>query len=60
MEKISCKAEISPGEFKVTNPKNPLINKQAVMDMSNLTTTLSQNTNLQLNFRFNIQLNLIL
>ena len=53
MEKISCKAEISPGEFKVTNPKNPLINKQAVMGMSNLTTTLSQNTNLQLNFRFN-------
>ena len=53
MEKISCKAKISPGEFKVTNPKNPLINKQTVMGMSNLTTTLSQNTNLQLNFRFN-------
>ena len=41
MGKISCKAKTPPDEFKVTTPKNPLINNQAVTSMRNLTTTLA-------------------
>ena len=41
----------------LTTPKNPLINNQAVTSIKNLTNylCLSQNTNLQLNLRFNTQ-----
>ena len=49
------------GEFKVTTPKNPLINNQVVTRIRDLTTTsLSKNTNLQLNLRSYTQLDLIL
>ena len=41
MGKTSRKAKALPGEFKVTTPKNSLINNQAVTSMSNLTTTLA-------------------
>ena len=41
IEKTSCKAKIPSGEFKVTTPKNPLINNQAVTSIRNLTTTLA-------------------
>ena len=41
MEKTFRKAKILPGEFKVTTPKNPLINNQAVTNMRNLTTTMA-------------------
>ena len=37
----SHKAKTPPGEFKVTTPKNLLINNQAVTSMRNLTTTLT-------------------
>ena len=40
MGKTFRKAKTSPGEFKVTISKNPLINNQAVTSMRNLTTTL--------------------
>ena len=40
MGKISCKAKTPQGEFKITTPKNPLINNQAVTSIRNLTTTL--------------------
>jgi len=40
MGKTSRKAKTPPGEFKVTTPKNPLINNQAVTSIMNLTTTL--------------------
>ena len=40
MGKTSRKTKISPGEFKVTIPKNPLINNQAITSIRNLTTTL--------------------
>ena len=50
------------GDFKVTTPKNPLINNQGVTSIKNITNYpgLSWNTNLQLNFHFDTQLNLIL
>ena len=50
------------GDFKVTTPKNPLVNNQAVTSIKNLTNypSLSQNTKLQLNFHSNTQLDLIL
>ena len=40
------------GYFKVSIPKNPLINNQAITSIRNLTNylVLSRNTNLQLNF----------
>jgi len=41
MGKTFRKAKISLGEFKVTTPKKPLINNQAVTSMRNLTTTLA-------------------
>ena len=41
MEKTFRKTKILPSEFKVTTPKNPLINNQAVTSMRNLTTTLT-------------------
>ena len=41
MGKTSRKAKALPGEFKVTIPKNPLINNQAVTSMGNLTTTVA-------------------
>ena len=41
MEKTSHKVETLPGEFKVTIPKNPLINNQVVTSTRNLTTTLA-------------------
>ena len=41
MEKTSWKAKTPLGEFKVTTPKNLLINNQAVTSMRNLTTTLA-------------------
>ena len=40
MRKIFCKAKILPSEFKVTTPKNLLINNQVVISM-NLTTILA-------------------
>ena len=40
MGKISCKAKTTQGDFKVTTPKNPLINNQAIKSIRNLTTTL--------------------
>ena len=40
MGKTSRKIKIPLDEFKVTTPKNPLINNQAVTSMRNLTTTL--------------------
>ena len=56
------KAKTLPGDFKVTTPKNLLINNQAVTSIRNLTNnpSLSRNTNLQLNLRSNTQLDLIL
>ena len=39
MRKTSCKAKTS--HFKVSTPKNPLINNQAVTSIRNLTTTLA-------------------
>ena len=39
MGKTSCKAKTS--HFKVSTPKNPLINNQAVTSIRNLTTTLA-------------------
>ena len=36
MEKI-IKAKTSPGDFKITTPKNPLINNQAITSKRNLT-----------------------
>ena len=41
MGKTSRKAKTPPGEFKVTIPKNPLINNQTVTSMRNQTTTLA-------------------
>ena len=41
MRKISHKAKTSPDEFKITTPKNPLINNQAVTSIKNLTTILA-------------------
>ena len=41
MEKTFRKTKTLPGEFKITTPKNPLINNQAVTRMRNLTTTLT-------------------
>ena len=41
MGKTFCKAKIPLSEFKVTTPKNPLINNQAVKSTRNLTTTLA-------------------
>jgi len=41
MGKISRKAKTPSGEFKITTPKNPLINNQVVTSMRNLTTTLT-------------------
>ena len=41
MGKTFRKAKTPPSEFKVTTPKNPLINNQAVKSMRNLTTTLA-------------------
>ena len=37
MGKTFCKAKTPLGEFKVTTPKNPLINNQAVTSIRNLT-----------------------
>ena len=60
--KTSRKAKTTPSDFKVTTPKNPLINNQAVISIRNHTNypNLSQNKNLQLNFCSNTQLDLIL
>ena len=41
MGKTFREVKTPPGEFKVTTPKNPLINNQAVTSMRNLTTTLA-------------------
>ena len=41
MGKTSRKAKTPLGDFKVTTPKNPLINNQAVTSIRNLTTTLA-------------------
>ena len=41
MGKTFCKEKTSPGEFRVTTPKNPLINSQAVTSIRNLTTILA-------------------
>ena len=50
------------GDFKVTTPKNPLVNNQAVTSIKNLTNypSLYQITNLQLDLCSNTQLDLIL
>ena len=37
MGKTSHKAKTPPDDFKVTTPKNPLINNQAVTSIKNLT-----------------------
>ena len=52
MGKTSHKEKTLLSDFKVTTPKNPLINNQAVTSIRNLTNYpgLSRNTNLQLNF----------
>ena len=39
--KTICKAKIPPGEFKVTIPKNLLINNQVVISIRNFTTTMA-------------------
>ena len=41
MGKTSHKAKTPSGDFKITTPKNPLINNQAVTSIKNLTTTLA-------------------
>ena len=41
MEKTFRKTKTLPGEFKITTPKNPLINNQAVTNMRNFTTTMA-------------------
>ena len=41
MGKTFCKAKTPPGEFKVTIPKNLLINNQAIISIRNLTITLA-------------------
>ena len=41
MKKTSRKAKTPPGDFKITTPKNPLINNQAVTSIKNLTTILA-------------------
>ena len=41
MGKTSHKAKTPPSDFKITTPKNPLINNQAVTSIRNLTTTLA-------------------
>jgi len=41
MGKTSRKAKNPPGDFKVTTPKNPLINNQMVTRIRNLTTILA-------------------
>ena len=58
----TTKAKTPPGDFKVTTPKNPLINNQAITNIRNLTNhpDLSRNINLQLNLHSNTQLDLIL
>ena len=40
-ENLSQSKNPPPGEFKVTTPKNPLINNQAITSIRNLTTTLA-------------------
>ena len=40
MKKTSRKAKTPLGDFKVTTPKNPLINNQAVTSIKNPITTL--------------------
>ena len=40
MGKTSHKAKTPPGDFKITTPKNTLINNQTVTSIKNLTTTL--------------------
>ena len=56
------KTKTLPGDFKVTTPKNPLINNQAITSKRILPITLglSQITNIQLNLHSNTQLDLIL
>ena len=60
--KTSRKAKTPPDDFKVITPKNLLINNQVVTNIRNPTNypSLFRNSNLQLNFRSNIQLDLIL
>ena len=41
MGKTFHKAETPLGEFKITTPKNPLINNQVVTNLRNLITTLA-------------------
>ena len=41
MRKTFYKAKTPPVEFKVTTPKNPLINNHAVTSIRNLITTLA-------------------
>ena len=55
-----CNAKTLPDNFKVTTPKNLLINNQAVTSIRNLTNYLglSWNTNLGLNLCSNTQLDL--
>ena len=52
MGKTSHKAKPPPGDFKVTTPKNPLINNQTITSIRNLTNypCLFRNTNLQLKY----------
>ena len=52
MGKNFYKAKTPPNEFKVTTPKNPLINNQAVTSMRNLTTTLAYLKILTYNWTF--------
>ena len=41
MGKTSRKAKTPPSDFKITTPKNPQINNQAVISIRNITTTLA-------------------
>ena len=49
--------KLPPSDFKVTTPKNPLINNQAVISIRNLTTTLAYPEILTYNWTFTPILN---
>ena len=57
MGKTFRKAKTPPSEFKVTTPKNPLINNQAVKSMRNLTTTLAYPNIPTYNWTFSLIIN---
>ena len=63
MGKTSHKAKTPPGEFKVTTPKNPLINNQAVTSIKNLTNYpwrfLKYQPTVEPSFQYPIGLNLV-